>query len=336
MAVPREERMALGIRPTVDFVFKKTFGVPSNREALISLLNALLQWPEPIEDVEIENPFQYQDFLEDKLSVLDIKARNAAGVVFHVEMQVSVPASTPKRLAYYAFEQFTGQLGRGGDYRNLRPVYSICLLDAPVWPVDPVGHHRFRMMDPATGREYEQVVEIHLVEMSKYTEREGDLVGASDAARWIYWLRHAHEYDPVVLRRLFPEAGFHRAIDAIEEIARRTEDLEMYDSRLKAARDRQWLLEETLAEGLQKGLEQGLEKGLEQGLVRGLEQGLDQGLVKGLEKGLEQGDLLGRIRLSRSLLGQPPLGEEEWRDKSLAELRDWAGRLEVELRQGRG
>jgi len=45
---------------------------------------------------------------------------------------------------------------------------------------------------------------------------------------------------------------------------------------------------------------------------------------------------LGRIRQGRSLLGQPPLAEGEWRDKTLEELREWADRMEAELRRGRG
>jgi len=39
--------------------------------------------------------------------------------------------------------------------------------------------------------------------------------------------------------------------------------------------------------------------------------------------------------LGRSVLGQPVLTEAEWRDKSLEELREWADRLEAELRRGR-
>ena len=58
--------MPLGIRPTVDFAFKKIFGTPENRQALIGLLNAVLQLPRPIEDVQILNPFSYQEFAEDK------------------------------------------------------------------------------------------------------------------------------------------------------------------------------------------------------------------------------------------------------------------------------
>ncbi len=79
------DSMPLGIRLTVDFAFKKMFGDPNNRLALISLLNAILELPSPIADVTIENPFNYQDYLDDKLSILDIKATDASGSVFNID-----------------------------------------------------------------------------------------------------------------------------------------------------------------------------------------------------------------------------------------------------------
>jgi hypothetical protein len=53
--------MPLGIRPTVDFAFKKIFGSPQNSAALIGLLNAILGFEQPIVSVIILNPFSYQE-----------------------------------------------------------------------------------------------------------------------------------------------------------------------------------------------------------------------------------------------------------------------------------
>ena len=52
--------MLLGIKPTVDFVFKKVFGSPENMPVLIGLLNAILKLAHPIVHAEILNPFSYQ------------------------------------------------------------------------------------------------------------------------------------------------------------------------------------------------------------------------------------------------------------------------------------
>jgi len=76
----------IGIRPTNDFAFKKTFGFPANKLALVSLLNAILELRHEIVDVTIENPFNLQDFQDDKLSILDIRAVDDRGAIYDFEM----------------------------------------------------------------------------------------------------------------------------------------------------------------------------------------------------------------------------------------------------------
>ncbi len=65
--------MPLGIKPTVDFAFKRIFGTPENVPILLELVNAVLQLADPIVDVELLNPLSYQDFEDDKLIVLDVR-----------------------------------------------------------------------------------------------------------------------------------------------------------------------------------------------------------------------------------------------------------------------
>jgi predicted transposase/invertase (TIGR01784 family) len=104
--------MPLGIRPTVDFAFKKIFGSPEHSQALIGLLNAILRPEPPITSVEILNPFSYQEFAGDKQVVLDVRARDAAGRLLNVEMQVAIFSGLLERLVYYACRLFVDQLAR--------------------------------------------------------------------------------------------------------------------------------------------------------------------------------------------------------------------------------
>jgi len=103
----------IGIRPTNDFAFKKTFGSPENKLALISLLNAILTLPVPIVDVTIENPYNLQDFQNDKLSILDIRAVDQRGAIYDVEMQLSTHSGLVKRIVFYGCEVYAGQLKAG-------------------------------------------------------------------------------------------------------------------------------------------------------------------------------------------------------------------------------
>ncbi|MCA9160006.1 MAG: PD-(D/E)XK nuclease family transposase [Planctomycetales bacterium] len=76
--------MSLGIKPTVDFAFKKIFASPKNKQALIGLFNAVLSRASPIVAVKILNPFSYQEFAKQKLIELDIRACGAFGDWFNV------------------------------------------------------------------------------------------------------------------------------------------------------------------------------------------------------------------------------------------------------------
>jgi len=53
--------MKIGIRAWIDFAFHKIFGKPGNEICLISLLNAVLQLPHPVDSVEYLNPFGYKE-----------------------------------------------------------------------------------------------------------------------------------------------------------------------------------------------------------------------------------------------------------------------------------
>ena len=107
------EEMPLGIDPMVDYVFKRLFGDPANADLLIHLLNAVLKLLRPIVEVQILNPFNEKDFAEDKLSVLDIKARDAGRAWFNIEMQSRAVGWLRQRMVYYNASLFVDQLREG-------------------------------------------------------------------------------------------------------------------------------------------------------------------------------------------------------------------------------
>jgi predicted transposase/invertase (TIGR01784 family) len=74
------------IDPKVDYAFKHVFGREQNQSLLVDLLHAVLE-PSPqqqIKTLEILNPFNDKEALDDKLSILDIKARDQSGRQFNV------------------------------------------------------------------------------------------------------------------------------------------------------------------------------------------------------------------------------------------------------------
>ena len=115
----------IGIRAWIDFAFRKIFGKPGNEICLISLLNAILDLPQPIESVEFMNPFSYKDFEDDKLICVDVKATDRAGRVFIVEVQIVVHPSFAKRAVYYACKGYSDQLQAGQGYSKLKATVGV-------------------------------------------------------------------------------------------------------------------------------------------------------------------------------------------------------------------
>jgi predicted transposase/invertase (TIGR01784 family) len=253
--------MPLGINPLNDFAFMKTFGTPENRESLVGLLNAVLNPQSPIADVTIQNPFNYKDFQDDKLSILDVKAIDAAHAWYDVEVQLRVRGGQEKRVVYYGCGLYVDQLREGADYAELRPAYSIWLLDDLLWAETPQFHHAFRLTDGASGRVLDGTLAIHTLELPKYNTAYSELSPDDTLGWWLYWLRNAPAYEADALRAAFPRPALRRASDALITIAEISEDKAMYDRRERSIRDRKWELADARREGQDEGRIEGEIKG---------------------------------------------------------------------------
>jgi predicted transposase/invertase (TIGR01784 family) len=191
-----EAVMVPGIDPKVDIVFKRLFGTEANADLLIDLLNAVLAFPPAgvVTAVEILNPFSDTEALDDKLSILDIKARDAAGRQYNVEMQVLPHVAYPQRIVYYLTKLHQQQLRAGEPYGNLAPSYSISFLNHVLYPEGRRWHWCFQLRDvdePAVV--FSDQLELHIVELPKFTRVATEL--ATGCERWTYFLRHGNELD---------------------------------------------------------------------------------------------------------------------------------------------
>lgn len=299
--------MVLGIRPTVDFAFKKIFGSPENSVSLVGLLNAILCLNRPIVTVEILNPFNYQEFAERKLIVLDVRCRDSTGRVLNVEMQVSAYAGLIERLVYYACSMYVDQIAVGGNYAMAAPSISICLLNHRLFPDTPQAHHRFQMIDRESGRQLESAIEVHTVELPKYNLDERTISRASKLEQWVFLLLHAQSYDAQTLRNLLAGIEFETAIETIEIISAKTEDKQMYDQREQAQRDYEWTLSGAREEGREEGLEAGREEGRKLAIID-------------------------TVQMLQELLGEPTTAQSALTTQSLAALTAQVAELQQRLR----
>jgi hypothetical protein len=86
------------INPQIDCVFKAILGTEENEPLLISFLNGIVRPQSSIVSVEILNPYNEKEFVSDKLSIVDVKARDQQGRLFQVEIQMVVYPYLPARM----------------------------------------------------------------------------------------------------------------------------------------------------------------------------------------------------------------------------------------------
>jgi predicted transposase YdaD len=134
--------------------------------------------------------------------------------------------------------------------------------------------------------------------------------GGRAADEWPRFL-HAHEYEPEDLLKLLPQPAIQQATRTITNIAQKSEDKAMYDSREKAIRDRQWAMSAARREGE------------------------IEGEIKGEIKGKIEGKIEGKVELIRMLQGillAAVSDENELRAMQLEQLEALAKSLQEKLR----
>ncbi|MDH4127336.1 MAG: Rpn family recombination-promoting nuclease/putative transposase, partial [Spirochaetota bacterium] len=77
------------VKPYSDIFVKYLFGSQGNEDILLHFINAVLSDSElkRVSDVAILNPFNLQSFSKDKLSILDVKARDETDRLYNIEIQ---------------------------------------------------------------------------------------------------------------------------------------------------------------------------------------------------------------------------------------------------------
>lgn len=84
---------------------------------------------EPLTKVTIESATNYPTNLGDKITFLDIKARDEEYRWYNVEVQLIERGHFVRRVVYYNARVHSSQLDKGEGYEKLRPTISIVLTD---------------------------------------------------------------------------------------------------------------------------------------------------------------------------------------------------------------
>ena len=170
------------------------FGSPGNESILLHFLNAVLESDgQPFaKSVEARTPFDPQNFITDKYTILDIKATDERGDIFVVEFQTSERATFADRLTYYGSRAFGSQMLKGEPYSSLNAVIAIAVTTFEMFPQLESIHNTFLL----TAKADPSVVLTHLLQMHvlEATKEKIDRVVLlpSALAAWVTFFYYSH------------------------------------------------------------------------------------------------------------------------------------------------
>jgi predicted transposase/invertase (TIGR01784 family) len=154
------------LRPSLDFVFKRIFGSEENKdEVLLNFLNLTLRKtePKPFTSLTLVNTHIDKDMIDDKRSVLDVRAKNEDGKQVNIEIQVKSEGDMPKRTLYYWCKMYEEQVREGQTYDQLQKTITInIMVESRIIPNDRF-HNVFHLREMETGELLLDDLEVHFV-----------------------------------------------------------------------------------------------------------------------------------------------------------------------------
>jgi predicted transposase/invertase (TIGR01784 family) len=220
--------MKHSIDPRIDCVFKSLLGNESNRNLLVHFINATLasELIAPITQVEILNPYNEKEHLDDKLSIVDVKAKDEHGRIYQIEIQLLFFSNLPARMLYTWADVYSQQLQSGDKYHELNPTYSIWLLGENAIKHDDQYIHRYKFRDEA-GVPLIEHGGIWLFELEKFNAQVID----NEQTRWLRFFKEGKQLNDLNLPDWMNTQEMKQAMNTLCQFSEKERNYFAYQAR---------------------------------------------------------------------------------------------------------
>ncbi|GHV18186.1 hypothetical protein AGMMS49938_19120 [Fibrobacterales bacterium] len=245
-----------------DFVFKMLFGDKRNIDILKDFLTAVLHLnSDELSHITLTNTHLKQEFLKDKLNILDVKATLANGKVIDIEIQVEPFPEMHSRITYYGSKMITEQVGKGGDYSAVKPAVIIVIVDYPLITESKKCHTKFQMLETTEKFPFNDLQEINILDLTKIpAEPDGNV------SLWLQFLSTNDEEVLMELAKKRPAIG--QALSSLRVISANARNRSLYEAREKGERDQRAREHAAEARGEARALKKALQVLLDAGISK--------------------------------------------------------------------
>ena len=234
-----------------DIMFKAFYGRKENEEFLQDFLEAVLgeklKIKKVMHDVRLEQLARKQKFV-----ILDLGVELENGGFINVEIQLKNNKNIEKRTTYYASKKVTEQLGSGEDYRQLKPIIIIAILDYSFTELPEYVTETVRVAKEHREYEINNDVKYYYIELEKFRKQNPDMT--KQINHWLLFLDM--ERRELLEMACEKNEKVRRAVENYEVLTGDEEVKRLAEIRLMAKLEEKSALDCAREEGEERGKEQ--------------------------------------------------------------------------------
>ncbi len=252
----KEKEVQSLLNPKIDYVFKRIFGHAGNEDITKSLLSSIIK--DEISDITVDcNTITEKDLLDDKVGILDIKAKLNNNINCNIEMQVVDKKNIEKRLMFYWSKIYTMSIKSGDDYNQLEKGIVILFTDFNLEKLRGIN----KFITKWNLREEENpkiiltdVLEIYIIELSKGEELLKNMSKKEQSKNsFNTWLQFINNPEAIVDME---NKEVKKAKEVLEEISQNEHERYRAELRQKYIMDQKAVEEAGFDKGLTAGIKQ--------------------------------------------------------------------------------
>ena len=240
--------------PTNDYIFHRIFGHVGNEEITKGLIGTIIN--QEIKNIKIdETPITEQNIRDDKIGILDIKARLDDDILCDVEMQVAKKDSIEKRIMFYWSKLYSAEIHKGKDFDVLHKTIVILIANFELDNLKeiPKFHTKWQIRE----EEYRKMVltdtlEIHIIELPKLIKQLKQNKGIKKD-KIVLWLMFILNPENVGDEDMNENEDLKLAKEELERIKQDEKDQRLAELRMKYILDQNSIRSSGFREGKREG-----------------------------------------------------------------------------------
>ena len=242
--------------PKIDYVFKRIFGYIGNEEITKGLISSIIQ--KEISNIELDNnPILEKDLLDDKVGILDIRAKIENRINCNIEIQIVDRKNIEKRILYYWSKLYNMNIKAGKDYENLEKVIVILITDYEIDSLKEIKKYETKWN--IREEEYQKVIltevmEFYIIELPKY-EKYKEKTENEKLNKWIKFIKEPGGIE------MGDDKEIKKAKEVLEEISQDKRERYLAELREKYILDQKAIEDAGYDKGLREGMTQGIAQG---------------------------------------------------------------------------